>query len=173
MSIKLYTSQGLSQEFADSNKNLKGDGVEFTRAVVTYGTWILYTHTNYNDKEFGAGPSNHKVLQPGADVNISCVNGSMYLLEDQVEGIILFEHSNYGGERKWFEESCSDVNPYFPSGKAGGVSSAIVLSKNQNFAIFTKPNYDGLQQQLDGGKWCVNPDAMSFPNDRLQSFRKK
>ncbi|PFX18528.1 uncharacterized protein LOC111339395 isoform X1 [Stylophora pistillata] len=170
MSIKLSTSDGLSQEFADSVKNLQKDGAHFKRAVVTSGTWIFYAHKLYNDGK--AGLADYKVLQPGANEDISCVNGSMYLLEDQVEGIILFEHSNYGGERKWFEESCSDVNPYFQSGRSAGVSSAIVLSKNQQFAIFASSNYKGLQQQLDGGKWYVNPNAMKFPNDQLQSFRK-
>ena len=74
---------------------------------------------------------------------------------------------------QWFEESCANVNPYFQSGKGEGVSSAIVLSKNQKFAIFTKPNYQGLQQQLEPDTRYATPDAMKFPNDRLQSLRKK
>ena len=45
--------------------------------------------------------------------------------------------------------------------------------KNQHFAIFTETNYKGLQQQLDAGTGCKDPDAMKFSNDRLQSFRKK
>lgn len=173
MSIKLTDKYNLEKEFANSDKNLKKDGVEFLKANVSSGTWIFYTYANFNDKEAGGNSSNYKVVQPGAQVDISAVNGSMFLLPDQVEGILLFEHSFYGGDSKWFEESCPDVNPYFPSGKNGGVSSVIVLSKNQHFAIFTETNYKGLQQQLDGGAWCKDPDAMKFPNDRLQSFRKK
>ena len=101
MSIKLYTepSSTLHQEFADSEMNLQSD-VLFKRAVVTAGTWILYTYPNFNDKESGGSRSNYKVLQPGADEDITGVNGSMYLVKDQTEGLILFEHVFYGGERK-------------------------------------------------------------------------
>ncbi|XP_066024762.1 uncharacterized protein [Pocillopora verrucosa] len=173
MSIKLYDASSLSQEFSNSETNLKKDGVSFVKADVSSGTWIFYTHANNNDKEAGAGPSNHKVVGPGTDINISGVNGSMFLVPDQVEGILLFEHFFYGGTNKWFEESCANVNPYFQSGKGEGVSSAIVLSKNQKFAIFAKPNYQGLQQQLEPDTRYATPDAMKFPNDRLQSFRKK
>ena len=73
---------------------------------------------------------------------------------------------------QYYNESCSDVNKLFPSGHVGGVSSAIVLSQNQSFAIFTKVNYEGLQTALNPGMWCDNPEAMGFPNDKLQSFRK-
>nr|XP_058967612.1 uncharacterized protein LOC131794110 [Pocillopora verrucosa] len=153
MSIKLYDGSGLSHEFSDSEENLKKDGVSFVKAVVSSGTWIFYTYPNNNDAQHGAGPSNYKVVKPGPDVKISSVNGSMLLLPDQVEGVILFEHSFYGGSNKWFKESCPDLNPFFPTGRVGGVSSTIVLSKNERFAAYTKPNYQGLQQQLEPGKW--------------------
>ena len=64
------------------------------------------------------------------------------------------------------------MNDLFPSGHGAGVSSAIVLSQNQAFAIFTKINYEGLQTTLKPGRWCESPQAMGFPNDKLQSFRK-
>lgn len=64
------------------------------------GTWIFYTYSDFNDKEYGGNSSNYKILKPGADEDISDVNGSMYLVKDAVEGIILFEHSYYGGTRK-------------------------------------------------------------------------
>ena len=101
MSIKLYleTSGGPYQQFGDSEKNLHYDG-DFKRAVVTSGTWIFYTHSNYNDRQLGGQKRNIKVLTPGQDENISGVNGSMYLLKDATEGIVLFEHSFYGGTRK-------------------------------------------------------------------------
>lgn len=79
--------------------NLQSD-VLFKRAVVTAGTWILYTYPNFNDKESGGSRSNYKILQPGADEDITGVNGSMYLVKDQTEGLILFEHFFYGGDRK-------------------------------------------------------------------------
>ena len=103
MSIKLYDASGLGQEFSNSETNLKKDGVSFVKADVSSGTWIFYTHANNNDKEAGAGPSNYKVVGPGADINISGVNGSMFLVPDQVEGILLFEHSFYGGTNKVLE----------------------------------------------------------------------
>ena len=103
MSIKLYDRSGLSQEFSDSEQNLKKDGVSFVKAVVSSGTWIFYTYANDNDAQNGAGPSNYKVFEPGPEVNISSVNGSMLLLPDQDEGVILFEHSFYGGTNKVFK----------------------------------------------------------------------
>lgn len=100
MSIKLYleTSGGAYQEFGASEENLHRDG-DFKRAVVTSGTWIFYTYSYYNDRQYGGQQRNIKVLTPGKDENISSVNGSMYLLKDAIEGIVLFEHSFYGGTR--------------------------------------------------------------------------
>ncbi|XP_074634256.1 gamma-crystallin D-like [Acropora palmata] len=174
VSVKLYfeTSGGLYQEFDDKEKNLHQDDNDFKRAVVTSGTWIFYTNPNYNNSEYGGQPRNIKVLKPGQDENISGVNGSMYLLKDATEGIVLFEHSFYGGTRMWYEESCANVYDIFPANSPGGVSSAIVLSKNQQFAIFTKPNYQGIQGQLKAGQWYETPTAMGFPNDKVQSVRK-
>ena len=100
MSIKLYDASGLSQEFSDSEMDLKKDGVSFVKAVVSSGTWIFYTYPNNNDAQYGAGPSNYKVVKPGPDVKISSVNGSMLLLPDKEEGVILFEYSFYGGTNK-------------------------------------------------------------------------
>ena len=105
MSIKLYVdpSSDLLEEFTDSCSNLQTD-VQFKRAVVTTGTWIFYTYPNYNDNEAGGTSSNYKILSPGADEDISSVNGSMYLVMDATEGILLFEHSYYGGTREvWIQ----------------------------------------------------------------------
>ena len=43
MSIKLYDGSGLSQEFSDSEKDLKKDGVSIVIVDVTSVTWIFYT----------------------------------------------------------------------------------------------------------------------------------
>ena len=64
------------------------------------------------------------------------------------------------------------MNVLFPANRPSGVSSAIVLSKNQQFAIFTKPNYQGMQGQLKAGQWYETATAMGFPNDKVQSVRK-
>ncbi|XP_068688430.1 uncharacterized protein [Montipora capricornis] len=171
MSIKLYIAGGAHEEFTDSEENLKGN-LNFERAEVTAGTWIFYKHANFNDKQSGGNSGDHKILNPGAIEDIKSVNGSMYLVKDQTEGIILFTHVYYGGKNKWYEESCANVNPDFQSGTAKGVSSAIVLSKNESFDIFAKPNFQGLQQKLKPGQWYATPNAMGFPNDLLQSVRK-
>ena len=105
MSIKLYDGSGLTQEFSDSEENLRKDGVSFIKAVVSSGTWIFYTFPNNNDAQYGAGPSNYKVVKPGPDVKISSVNGSMLLLPGETEGVVLFEHSFYGGTNKVFKIS--------------------------------------------------------------------
>ena len=100
MSIRLCDECGLCQEFSCSEENLKKEGVSFVKAVDISGTWIFYTYPNDNDAQHGAGPSNYKVVKPGPDVNISSVNGSMYLLQDKEEAMILFEYSFYGGTYK-------------------------------------------------------------------------
>lgn len=103
MSIRLYTDAAstLHQEFGNSSKDLQADDdVRFKRAVVMTGTWIFYTYRYYNKDQYGGNASNYKILKPGSDEDISDVNGSMYLVKDAVEGIILFEHSYYGGTRK-------------------------------------------------------------------------
>ncbi|RMX36931.1 hypothetical protein pdam_00000971 [Pocillopora damicornis] len=74
---------------------------------------------------------------------------------------------------QWFKESCADLNPFFPTGRIGGVSSTIVLSKNERFAAYTQTNFQGLQAPLEPGKWYESPEAMNFPNDRMQSLRKE
>lgn len=100
MSITLYTKDGLAEHFDNSNLDLKAKG-DFKRAVVTSGTWILYSYKDFNKAQPGATASNYRILKEGADdKNISTVNGSMYLVQDEVEGFILFEHSYYGGTRK-------------------------------------------------------------------------
>ena len=99
MSIKLYIAGGAHEEFTDSEENLKGN-LNFERAEVTAGTWIFYKHANFNDKQSGGNSGDHKILNPGAIEDIKSVNGSMYLVKDQTEGIILFTHAYYGGKNK-------------------------------------------------------------------------
>ena len=99
MSIKLYIAGGAHEEFTDSEKNLKSN-LNFERAEVTAGTWIFYKHANFNDQQSGGNSCDHKILNPGAIEDIKSVNGSMYLVKDQTEGIILFTHAYYGGKNK-------------------------------------------------------------------------
>lgn len=99
MSLTLYDANGATKDFQESHKDLKSIA-KFTSAVVKAGTWIFYKYKDFNDN-----PGNQKgwvkFLDPGEhEWSISDFNGSVYLLPQQSEGIILFEHCYYGGERK-------------------------------------------------------------------------
>ena len=99
MSVTLYTADSGHMSFDNSCEDLEKEA-DFIKAKVITGTWIFYTHANYNDKQHGGSESNYLILEPGADQDISAVNGSVYLLPDAVEGVVLFEHVYYGGKRK-------------------------------------------------------------------------
>lgn len=99
MSLTLYVDGGGTKPFQTSVKDLKSTAT-FARAVVEVGTWIFYKYKDFNDR-----PDNKeswvKLVTPNEhEVDISNFNGSVYLLEQQTEGIVLFEHSYYGGTRK-------------------------------------------------------------------------
>lgn len=99
MSLILYVAGGGTKDFQTSVKDLKSIAT-FARAVVKDGTWIFYKYKDFNDK-----PDNKeswvKLLTPGEhEVDISNVNGSVDLLPQESEGIVLFEHAFYGGTRK-------------------------------------------------------------------------
>ena len=100
MSLTLYVASGGTKDIQDSVRDLSQFGATFARAVVHDGTWIFYKYKDFNDK-----PDNKeswiKILKPSEhEVDISNFNGSVYLLPQQSEGIVLFEHYYYGGERK-------------------------------------------------------------------------
>ena len=96
MSITLYDEKSNPKMFAESEQNLLERG-NFKKADVTAGTWIFYTYSNYNDRKGGKEDTFMIVHQGERGVNITSVNGSMFLVD---EGIVLFEHFLYGGERK-------------------------------------------------------------------------
>lgn len=98
-SVTLYVAGGGTAEKQNSVEDLKSIAT-FARAVVKGGTWIFYKYSHFNNK-----PDNKeswvKILTPSEhEVDISNVNGSVYLLPQQTEGIVLFEHAHYGGHRK-------------------------------------------------------------------------
>ena len=97
--MTLYVKTGGTKDFQDSQKDLKSIAT-FARAVVKEGTWIFYTFKDFNDRTDNQ-KSWVKFLDPGEhEVDISNFNGSVYLLPQQSEGIVLFEHFYYGGHRK-------------------------------------------------------------------------
>ena len=99
MSITLYRDkESTGCTFTQSEPNLPSeDGEKFKIANVTAGTWIFYTDKNYNKTREGETQSYKKVEGGEKHVDITDVNGSMFLVD---EGLILFEHFGYGGERK-------------------------------------------------------------------------
>ena len=99
MSLTLSVASGATKDFKESEKDLKSIET-FTRAVVKDGTWIFYKYKDFNDKTDNK-ESWIKFLTPSEhEVDISDVNGSFYLLPDQSQGLVLFEHYYYGGTRK-------------------------------------------------------------------------
>lgn len=98
-SVTLYVAGGGTKDLRNSEKDLKSIAT-FARAVVKGGTWIFYKYRDFNDKP-GNQESWVKILTPSEhEVDISNVNGSVYLLPQETEGIVLFEHAYYGGFRK-------------------------------------------------------------------------
>jgi len=99
MSLTLYDADGASADIKHDEKDLKSIGT-FTSAVAKDGTWIFYKYKDFNDRLDNkeswikiVTPSDHKQ-------HISDVNGSVYLLPQQSQGIVLFEHFYYGGKRE-------------------------------------------------------------------------
>ena len=99
MSITLYDQQSKPSTFAGSKPNLKDLGNDYKTADVTAGTWIFYTDINYNKEGNKEGKNQTFKIVKGGNraVKIDSVNGSMFLVD---EGLILFEHFGYGGDRK-------------------------------------------------------------------------
>ena len=98
MSITLYDEHSNPSKFAGSKPNLKELG-NYKTADVKAGTWIFYTDINYNKERNKEGKNQtFKFVEGCLDpVPIDSVNGSMFLVD---EGLILFEHFGYGGDRK-------------------------------------------------------------------------
>jgi len=107
MSITLYKGGDQKEYiFTDSVPDLRCQvdgklGKVYTKATVTAGTWLFYTDPNYNGaKNPEDEEPRYKRLNAGEEgVIIDGVNGSMFLVAID-EGLILFEHFNYGGKSK-------------------------------------------------------------------------
>lgn len=99
MSFTLYTEPGgtLFETFQTSHKDLKAK-VVFKQAVVTSGTWVFFSFSNYNACLQGnPNPGYYRTIVTGGTYDISSFNGSMFLVENA--GFILFEQPNFGGKR--------------------------------------------------------------------------
>ena len=107
MSLTLSVASGATKDFKGSEKDLMSIET-FTRAVVKDGTWIFYKYKDFNETD--NIESWTKFLTPSEhEVDISQFNGSLYLLPQQSEGIVLFEHYFYGGHRKVRRSFCTQL----------------------------------------------------------------
>ena len=70
---------------------------------------------------------------------------------------------------QYYNHDCDNVNADFPSGKADGVSGAIVLGGK--FDVFSKPNGGGVSSILTEGRYPTAA-TMNIGNDKVQSIRK-
>ena len=99
MSLTLYDANGATKDLQNSHKDLKSIAT-FKNVVIHDGTWIFYKYNNFNDNP-GNQRSWVKFLGPGEhQQSISDFNGSVFLIPQQSEGIILFEHYYFGGNNK-------------------------------------------------------------------------
>lgn len=172
MSVTLFTTAN-DEPFTvvvKDDADLKNNQGTFKKAEVTRGTWIFYVDPNYNSATGGGKYLILKVENGRSD--ISSVNGSLRFVPQQTEGVVLYEHNGYGGIEKWVEDHSNNVNGLFPSGTGSGVSSAIVLSNDETFEAFNKPNYQGLRVHLSPGKFYPSAADIGLPNDSIQSIRK-
>lgn len=97
--MTLYVKSGGTKNYEESVTDLKSDAT-FSKAVVHAGTWIFYKYKDFNDTTSNK-ESWVKVLSPSdEEMDIENFNGSMYLLPQETEGIVLFKHAYYGGHRK-------------------------------------------------------------------------
>ena len=99
MSIQLTDRTGGIVSHQESVKDLTINGqVQYQSAKVSKGTWLMYRRENFNDSLPEAGAADVKIIKPRSQgYDISSNNGSMYLISDDTDGLVLFKHIYYGG----------------------------------------------------------------------------
>lgn len=97
--VILKTADTVGRSYIDSVQDLKADDTYVT-AEVKGGWWIFYKHKNYNEKTGQGGLKHVAVVRPGETIDISHLNGSMYLLPMTEEGVVFFANFFYGGKRE-------------------------------------------------------------------------
>lgn len=96
MSLILHDTRGASKDFQDSVTDLRSIAT-FVKATVREGTWIFYKFKDFNNTTNNQ-QTWRKTVKPSKDeVDISDFNGSVFLLPQKSEGIVLFQHAHYGG----------------------------------------------------------------------------
>lgn len=94
--LKTSTS---ARTYTDSVKDLKADDTYVTASVES-GRWIFYKFKNYNEETDQGGLKHVAVVRPGETIDISSLNGSMYLLPMAKDGVVFFANCFYGGKRE-------------------------------------------------------------------------
>ena len=99
MAVQLTDTSGGIVSYQESVKDLTLNGqVRYQSALVSKGTWLMYKKKEYNDSLPGAGSGDVMIIKPRKDEHIiSNHDGSMYLISDDTDGLVLFKHIYYGG----------------------------------------------------------------------------
>ncbi|KXJ15785.1 uncharacterized protein LOC110236905 [Exaiptasia diaphana] len=168
--ITLFDADGLSYKFEGSSN--KTDDVNYVKITVTGGIWILYRNVDFNASQAGGNASDILIFkEPVSELKLDFSPCSLFRCQDNVDSCTVFEHNNYGGQSKQYQEACFDICQDFPSGDPRGVSS-IILWPNKDWELFTKENFTGGSKVVKNS-WHPNPESMGFPNDKLRSLRPR
>ena len=160
--VQLFGAGDLSITCTEDEPDVLKQGT-FNSALVDKGQWIVYTKCDYNPDSWGPGEC--QVLTPDQGKQEIPFNvASIRRVEPfGSEGMTVYKHNDYCGEKKECRESLARFN-------VGGVSSMII--SGGNWKIYTEPDFEGAGVIRGPGKY-PNHDAMGFPNDVLQSIEKK
>ena len=99
MAIQLIDSTGGIVGYQDSVKDLTLRGqIDYKSAKVEKGTWIMYKNVNFNDSIPLATEKDVMIVKPRSEnYDISTHNGSMFLIPNDIDCLVLFQHFYYGG----------------------------------------------------------------------------
>ena len=95
--IIFYDASGIQYPYETSQTDTSDK--TFVKVQVVVGTWILYQETNYNSASCGG--ANYQIVNPGPVEELNVFSpGSFWRAIDEVDSIVLFEHSHYAGHRQ-------------------------------------------------------------------------
>ena len=121
------------QTFYNTMGNIYGDVI---RAEVVpsepRSLWVVCTvtewdHNHPNDRDVV------KIVRLGHPVTMDSAIRSIQGFNETNPGVILFEHSQYRGYGKLFENTNPDISQFFPPGTIFGVSSLIITGGQWSF----------------------------------------
>ncbi|CAB4016490.1 Hypothetical predicted protein, partial [Paramuricea clavata] len=172
MSITLQKPDVDDRVFRNSETHLASHGYE--HAEVNTGTWILYKEINYNEGISESSEDDIKILSSADNVvDISHHNGSMYLLPDDTDAIVLFKRFNFGGVNpnpmEYTKERHDDITADFPPGSPNGASSAFAVDVNRRWKLFKAVKCVGDFFVVEGRF----PKFTTTFNDQVKSLAKE